>query len=413
MADNSYSPSLKSRLWEACISLFGVGADLITAMSTLVSSPMPTFPYSAMRGTIGELARELAKGTEVPEEFVYASALTCLGAILSGQLRLNIGLKSDTRLYTVLLGKSYTGKKSSAMQGTLNFFRSLQSPQPWTVSNGVASAEGLLETLQESQRTLLAYDEVRAFIDKTKIQSSVLLPMVTSLFEQHDWDNRSKGKNLSVQDARLSFLGCCTLATYEHVFSTEAIAIGLPNRLFIVNADAKPRVAWPGPPDEAKLAQLRKDIQLQLAQLPAALDATDEAKAEWEEWYKNLPSSEHAKRLDTIGFRLMPLLAFSSGKRVIDVEIIRDVIAILDYELRLRILSDPIDADNNIAKMEEKIRRYLQQLGTLTERELRGKTNADRYGVWAFEAAIKNLQNAEDIFQVDKKKWALNRQTEG
>ena len=52
------SRSLRGRFLDTCISLFGVGADLITAIGNIGASPMPSFPYSAMRGTIGELARE-------------------------------------------------------------------------------------------------------------------------------------------------------------------------------------------------------------------------------------------------------------------------------------------------------------------------------------------------------------------
>jgi hypothetical protein len=364
-----------------------------------------------MRGTLGELARELAKGTEVPEEFVYVAALTCLGAIVSGRLTLNLGLDSDTRLYTVLLGTSYDVRKSTAIRKTVEFFRSVQSPWHWAISYGVASAEGLLETLNESKQTLLVYDELRAFFDKSKIEASTLLPLVTSLFEQHDWDNRSKMKALSVRDARLSFLGCCTTDTYESVFSSEAIAIGLPNRLFVVNADAKPRIPWPGKPDEAKLTELRRRLQMQLAKLPVLLDATPEAKTEWEAWYKALPSSEHAKRLDTIGFRLMPLLAFSSGKEIVDIETVRDVIAILDYELKVRAVNDPIDADNSIAKMEKSIRRQLEHRGPLSDRNLRKFTNAARAGEGIFQIALRNLQKAHDI-QSKNDQWVLVEQRE-
>jgi len=108
---------------------------------------------------------------------------------------------------------------------------------------------------------------------------------------------------------------------------------------------------------------------------------------------------------------LMPLLAFSSGKRTVDVEIVRDVMAILDYELHLRAVSDPIDADNTIAKMEKSIRRQLQNRGPLSERDLRKFTNASRVGQWVFQTALKNLQTANDIRCPADKKWMLNEET--
>jgi hypothetical protein len=350
-----------------------------------------------MEGSLGELARELSKGTEVPEEFIFATALTCFGAIASGHLTLKVGMDSDTRLFTVLLGKSASAKKSSAMARTIGFFQKLNSPISWIVNYGVGSAEGLAKEFTTHNRILLAYDELRSFTDKTKVQASVLLPMIASLFEKYSWDNTTKIGAVSVRNARLSLVGCCTTETYEHLWTSEAIAIGMLNRLFVVDADARPKVAWPSPPDQAVLEGLRGRIQQQLARLPITFDITPEAKHLWEEWYRNLPASEHAKRLDTIGLRLMPVLALTMDKRTIDSDVMERVTAMMDYELNLRTLTDPIDADDRIARMEEKIRRNLKAKDPLTKRELRQNVHADRDGLWAFETALKNLTRNEDI----------------
>jgi len=63
-----------------------------------------SFPLHAIVGSLGSLARELASGTEVPEEFIFACGLTVLGALCSGELTINVGVEVDPRLYTVLLG---------------------------------------------------------------------------------------------------------------------------------------------------------------------------------------------------------------------------------------------------------------------------------------------------------------------
>jgi hypothetical protein len=64
------------------------------------------FPQSAIAGSIGELARTMAEGTEVPEEFYYAAGLTALGALCADRLRVTANVASEPRLYTVLLGRS-------------------------------------------------------------------------------------------------------------------------------------------------------------------------------------------------------------------------------------------------------------------------------------------------------------------
>ena len=80
---------------------------------------------------------------------------------------------------------------------------------------------------------------------------------------------------------------------------------------------------------------------------------------------------------------------------MIDVETVRHVTSILDYELNIRMLTDPIDADSTVSRLEEKIRRVLGARGT--ERDLRRFTHADRDGLWAFDSARKNLIAANDV----------------
>jgi hypothetical protein len=38
-----------------------------------------------MLGSLGDLARELGRGNEVPDEFLFANALTVAGTIMSGR----------------------------------------------------------------------------------------------------------------------------------------------------------------------------------------------------------------------------------------------------------------------------------------------------------------------------------------
>jgi len=373
------------------------------------SPPDLVFPREAIVGTLGSLASELATGTEVPEEFIFACGLTIMGAICSGKLTLNVGMEVDPRLYTVLLGRSYDVKKSTAMKKTIDFFESLGSSQLPHVMYGVGSAEGLARHLSNHGKVLLAYDELRSFVDKTKVQTSVLLPLVASLYEQHRWENATKDadRDLVVGNGRLSVLGCCTTDTYQQMWTPEAVSIGFPNRLFVVGADRKAKVAWPQPPDQTRLAPIKLEILRQLSKLPLALEITVEARHAWEELYMGLPSSEHVKRLDTLGFRLLALIALTTDKTAIDVETVSTVCHILEYELKMRELTDPIDADNRIAKLEEKIRRALKHKGYLKPRELKKAVNAHRDGLWAYDRALQNLSAAQEIRRLGTGEWEL------
>jgi len=92
----------------------------------------------------------------------------------------------------------------------------------------------------------------------------------------------------------------------------------------------------------------------------------------------------------------MPLLAANEGKDFVDEEIVEKAIALCDWQLDVRRLHDPIDAENKMAQMEEKIRRTLKA-GQLTDRQLKQRTNYRRTGIWFYETAMNNLKRNGEI----------------
>ena len=103
----------------------------------------------------------------------------------------------------------------------------------------------------------------------------------------------------------------------------------------------------------------------------------------------------------------MLLLAINNLKTVIDTETTQAAIDLCNWQLEVRKLHDPIDADSVHAKMEELVRRHLSK-GALRDRELKQKVNANRVGIWVYDSAIKNLRKAEEIAWNRKNKtWFL------
>jgi hypothetical protein len=135
------------------------------------------------------------------------------------------------------------------------------------------------------------------------------------------------------------------------------------------------------------------------------LDISPSAKEVFHNWYMNMERSIHNKRLDTYAQRLMSLLAVNDLKNEVDEETVKRVIKLCDWQLDVRKTHDPIDADNKIAGMEEKIRRALAK-GQKKERRLQQRVNAHRAGLWVYQTAIKNLERYNEIaFNKVSKKW--------
>jgi hypothetical protein len=364
------------------------------------------FPYSVMTGAAGSFANLYGSTLETPKEFLYMSYLTCLGTVLSRRLTLASEILPQPRLYTILLGQSADERKSTSLNKTTELFR--EAVSDFEVCWGVGSAEGLQKRLENSvDGLLLCLDEFKLFISKCKITASVLLPCVNTLFESNRYESRTKTTDISLDQAYLSMLAASTVQTWERSWDPAFTDIGFNNRLFLVPGTAKRKHSLPAKiPDQDKL-RLKNELMgiIRHVHRGLELDISPSAKEIFHNWYMNMERSIHNKRLDTYAQRLMSLLAVNDLKNEVDEETVKKVITLCDWQLEVRKTHDPIDADNKIAGMEEKIRRALAK-GQKKERRLQQRVNAHRAGLWVYQTAIKNLERYNEIaFNKISKKW--------
>lgn len=353
-----------------------------------------------MDGVAGQFAKLYSANLEVPQSFLYMALLACLGSILAKSLKLNTELDIQPRLYMLLLGESADDRKSTAIKKTIQFFKEI-SKYDFYVCWGANSAEGLQKMFKKNSTLLMAIDELKQLLSKCKIEGSTLLPMITTLFESDTFEAHTKNSDIFIDDASFSLLAASTIETYETVWDSSFTAIGFNNRLWLVPGGAKRQFSIP-----AKISEEQKDLIkqetvkiLRLVGGSLELDITPEGKELFQNWYMELDQSVHTKRLDGYALRFMALLAVNELKREIDLEIVEKAITLCNWQLKVRQLYDPIDADNTIAQMEERIRRYLNQ-GRLTQRQLKQKLQRTikRTGTYYFTKAITNLQTAKDIY---------------
>lgn len=365
------------------------------------------FPEKAFLGYAGDLAELFSRYTEAPKSFYFMTALTCLGNLVCRRITLASVLRPQPRLYTVILGESGDDRKSTAIRLTVEFFLEALGPERFAVSHGVGSAEGLADELALNRELLLVSDEFKTFINKAKIESSVLLPCVNTLFESNRYHSATKCHRIALDDVHLSLVAACTKDTYSTVFGRAFTDVGFINRLFVVLDSAKRRFHLPPQIPEEETARLRGRLQDLVSWVdalcekgePCFMPLTPEADETFRRWYENLPRSIFAKRLDTYGHRLMLLLAVSAGAREVSAQVAQAVVAMLDYEFAVRRIADPVDAENKIAELEERIRRALAR-GPVPEKGregLRKSLHYERYGFFIWNAAISNLEKAGDI----------------
>ncbi|RJR36926.1 MAG: DUF3987 domain-containing protein [Desulfobacteraceae bacterium] len=366
------------------------------------------FPNYVIDGMAGLYADVYSSCLESPRHFFYMAFLTCLGSVVTGRLTLTSEIRPQPRLFTIILGESADDRKSTAINKTVDFFK--DTLEEFKACFGVGSAEGLQKHLEGNRSLLLVFDELKQFVSKSKIDASILLPCVNTLFESNRYESRTKKSHINLENAHLSFLAASTIPTYERMWDASFTDIGFINRLFLVPGHGTRRFAIPPKVSDESREDLKRGLVQVLRHVGEhpELGLTPAATDLFQNWYMNLESSVHSKRLDVYAVRLMALLAANETEREISDKIVKKALALCDWQLEVRKQFAPIDADNAIARMEESIRRLLKR-GPQTERELKRGTHADRTGVWMFQKGMENLQKAREIrLSKELKKWTLS-----
>jgi len=390
-----------------------------------------SFPLEIFKGAAGYFSEVHAKHFESPGHFFFMSYLTCLGNLIASRVRLKSSLKTQPRFYTLLLGESASDRKSTAIDQTTDHFKKIFGDK-FSYSMGVGSAEGLQKFFksspsysldeddanqeknpEKSYSMVLALDEFKAFVAKCKIRSSVLLECVNSLYEINRYENHTKNSSIILKNAHLSMLAASTIETYERIYDSNFISVGFPNRIFLVVGTAIAKHSIPPPIPKSKREKMIEDLRNINAFVGDGhtYAITKEAWDMYDAWYLNLDrTSIHSKRLDGYCLRAMMVLAVNLMSTLITKEIVEDAIRLCEWQFDVRRLHDPIDADNVIATLEQKIRRFLSTHGPLKDYILKQKTNANRTGLWIYGKAISNLRQAEEIdWDKDKKVYVLKK----
>jgi hypothetical protein len=361
------------------------------------------WPETVMTGAAGQFAKTYGKYLETPEAFLFMGYLTFLGHIISGKVTLKSEIAPQPRLYTVLLGESADTRKSTAINKCHDFFREAVEREVNPIC-GVGSAEGLAKGLERQKRVILILDELQSLVQKCQIDGSALLTCVSTLFEKDFYQNETSRGSVLVDGGQLSILAASTLDTYETMFKSQFLNIGFNNRLFVVIGNGRRRFAIPKRIPDVERRPLLNRLQEVLGFVNDlahtgcfALPIDPHAEAIFEQWYHMAQGSIFSKRLDTYGHRLMVLMAANAMEDRVTPEVADQTVTLLRYQLSARQQADPIKADNQVARIEEKIRR-LVGAGPIRKRSLEQRGHKGRVGSYLWKVAIRNLENDGEIY---------------
>lgn len=366
------------------------------------------FPYDSVRGAAGNFADVYCNYMESPWQFFAMSYITCLGNLIADKVTLQSEIIPQPRLYTVIIGESADDRKSESLRQSIKFFDEILKKEPVTsfsfnVCMGVGSAEGLANRAT-TRNLLLTYDELKAFVSKAQIDGSILTPCVNTLFESNTFHSSTKKKSISLNDIYLSLLGACTADTYKRMWTPAFLDIGFINRLFLVTGKGERKFAIPKTISDDEKGTLQDELIETLKFVDSLTDdvgrysmpLSDEAYDLFESWYLTQEASFFTKRLDTYGHRLLILLAINEHRDQVTPDIAQKVISLLEWQLEVRKILDPIDCETLIAKIEGIIRRTLSS-GPLNKRQLERKCNSSRYGTYYWKIAMRDLTNDNQI----------------
>jgi hypothetical protein len=391
----------------------------------------PEFPSQAYLGVLADFAELYSQFYESPKEFFYFAALLQMSIVLCGRVRANFGsLSTQPRLYGLKVGPIGTSKKTTADAFAQAFVeRALStasnpddeifglpiSTEEWRfILPGAGSGEGVVSALQQNKRVLLLYDEFERFAKKVSVEGSVLGTAVNELFEKTTYANATKNNVANLSDVYLALSANMPLEQFESTSgASKMLELGLWSRLIFVIGDRRHEVLRVCDPPEEEVSALVARLSNHLKALktsgqnggsPARPEReirillSDAARLQWDEYGTVIGYGADTTRLDTIGMRLMSILAFTSGKHEIDTEVVRAVMAFLEYQKTIRATYKISLAETIDAKAEAAIMRCVNRSAAsgelISEREIRRGTSVEKqYGLRVFNEALQRLCN--------------------
>ncbi|PYR96704.1 MAG: hypothetical protein DMG16_27045 [Acidobacteria bacterium] len=380
---------------------------------------LPLFPEQIIKGLAREFVDLYSPTTECPPEFLWSSFMTITGVALSSFVEWDNDLGIQPRLFTVNIGPSADGRKSTGARLTTALWLQVlhemdrsDSETPRLVK-GFGSIEGMMAQLklrftkvkgtddkyvpEYPPPTTFYVDELDPIIKRSEMSGSIGTSAIHQLLDANDFDYPLKKETLKVRRAYMGVIANCTTPRFRELCN-RAMIVGGKRRKIMSN----PPSACEGSRQalvsrihdlidtiEPKAQENGGKIRIRFASLEAA--------ERWDWYYTVISKKSHPilRRIDFIGYRLMMIQALVKSELVINVETVEEIITFLNYQIATRQELQPNRGRTPIARIQTRIlRQYKRPEDSWSKRDLQRSTKSgdDSVDEWnqAFDGLTKN-----------------------
>ena len=221
---------------------------------TLLTYLRPKLDPDALLGLPGEIATRLSEATGADEAAILLATLTMLGSAAGSEPHINYwGAEHPARLMTVIVGKTATGLKGTAVNAVQHLFETADPRWARRIDGGVKSPEALIDLVDDGG------DDTRLLLLESEFSRLAQTMARTGEFSQRlrdAWDgkpmfNTTKRHPSRATHHHISLIGSITPEELEKHHKRLSQGGGLENRLlYCISA---PDISDDGDPFNAAL----------------------------------------------------------------------------------------------------------------------------------------------------------------
>ena len=274
----------------------------------LAHNPDDTYPQplgsAALHGIAGDIVQLIEPHTEADPVAVLLQFLVAVGNVIGRGPGMSVdGAMHRMNLFGVLVGESAKGRKGSAWNQVINLMEGVD--MDWKsnrVTSGLASAEGLIWTLRDSdssddgedKRLLLVEDEFCKTLKAASRQGSSLSAVLRRAWDGADLRTITKQKPAKATGPHISVVGHISRVELRQMLNANEGANGFANRFLWVAVRRSKILPEGGQVDPLPLMLIASRVRaaIEFAKAAGQLQRSEEARELWRADYPGLSAGK-------------------------------------------------------------------------------------------------------------------------